>query len=244
MTSALRAKDRLIVALDETSLSGALHMAQALRGLVRTVKVGSVLFTASGPEAVRRLRALGFEVMLDLKFFDIPSTVELSCRSAATLRVSWLTVHASGGREMLQAAVRGAGTGRGRPRVLAVTVLTSTPNPATIRGGPETLGGPRATANIVRTLAYAAFDAKCDGVVASAHEAADLRKTFRGKLMIVCPGIRPASAFREDQRRVATPSAALRAGADRLVVGRPITGARRPREAAQAILDEMEERAC
>jgi orotidine-5'-phosphate decarboxylase len=229
----LTVKDRLIVALDDTTLAGALRMAKTLRGLVRTVKVGSALFTASGPEAVRRLRALGFEVMLDLKFFDIPSTVELSCRSAAALRVSLLTVHAAGGAQMLAAAVRGARGGAVRPRVLAVTVLTSVAS-----------GCRRDMSRLVVDLARIAWRAGCDGVVASVHEAPAIRRALKS-LTIVCPGIRPSRAeSRDDQRRVATPAPALDSGADLLVVGRPITGARRPREAARAIMDEMEEGGC
>jgi orotidine-5'-phosphate decarboxylase len=233
MTRALRAKDRLIVALDHTGLPEALRMAGALRGLARTVKVGSALFTASGPEAVRRLRALGFDVMLDLKFFDIPSTVELSCRSAAALRVSLVTVHAAGGREMLEAAVRGARARAVRPRVLAVTVLTSVAS--------------RGASRLVVDRARMAWRAGCDGVVASVHEAPALRRALKD-LTIVCPGIRPshtgASKPGDDQRRVATPAEALASGADLLVVGRPITGSRRPRAAAQAIVDEMEDGGC
>lgn len=220
---------RLIVALDSRSPVEALRLARALRGLVRTVKVGSVLFTAAGPDILRRLRRLGFRVMLDLKFHDIPNTVELSCRAAAAHGVSLLTVHASGGSAMLAAAVRGARAGAGRrarPLVLGVTVLTS-------------LGG-RSTRGRVMAFAKEASTAGCDGVVASAQEAAALHHRFGRRLKIVCPGIRQASAKRGDQRRVATPAQALAAGADWLVVGRPITGSRDPRQAAQEILTEME----
>ena len=223
----MRAADRLIVALDVPTLAPALRMARTLRGAVHTVKVGSVLFTACGPPGIRRLRALGFQVMLDLKFFDIPNTVELSCRAAARLGVSLLTVHALGGATMLQAAVRGARSGarRGRrPLVLAVTVLTSAP----------------ASTGQVTALARMAREAGCDGVVASAREARALRRLFP-RLRMVCPGIRPKASTRGDQRRVATPAQALADGADWLVVGRPITGARDPRAAAHAILRQMEE---
>ena len=231
----MTASERLIVALDVAALVQARRLAHQLKGLARTLKVGSALFTACGPEAVRTLRALGFDVMLDLKFFDIPSTVEASCRAAARQRVSLLTVHAAGGRAMLEAAVAGARAGatRGgapRPKVLAVTVLTSRGEGA----------GASVRARVLR-LAQAALQAGCDGVVASAQEAAALRRRFGRRLEIVCPGIRPAhAASRQDQRRVCTPGLALARGADRLVIGRPITGARRPRVAAQRILHEME----
>lgn len=236
-----RSRDQLIVALDAPDLASATRMARALRGLIRTVKVGSALFTAGGPGAVRRLRAMGFQVMLDLKFFDIPSTVESSCRAAARLGASLVTVHASGGPAMLEAAVRGARAGsRGRrAQVLAVTVLTS-------EGG--------AARRRVVALARQALRAGCDGVVASAQEAAALRARFGNRLYLVCPGIRPPTPSggtrratgrvhrhgREDQRRIVTPARALAAGADALVVGRPITAAPDPRAAVRQILTEME----
>ena len=232
--SGQRVADRLIVALDDPALAKALAMARRLQGLVRTVKVGSALFTAHGPSAIARLRAMGFGVMLDLKFFDIPSTVELSCRAAASLRVSLLTVHACGEPEMLKAAIRGARDGATRlgtmpPLVLGVTVLTSVG-----RRSPA-----QVSAEVLR-LAERAHEAGCDGVVASAREAAALRRRFGRRLQIVCPGIRPARAASGDQERIATPREALTQGADRLVVGRPITTAANPRAAAQQMLTEME----
>ncbi len=225
--------DRLIVALDADRLPQAVALARQLQGLVRTVKVGSSLFTACGPAAVSRMRALGFRVMLDLKFFDIPSTVEASCRAAARLRVAMLTVHAAGGLAMLQAAVRGARAEAARlrivrPRVLAVTVLTSV-----VDG--------RATRARVLALAAAAARAGCDGVVASAQEAPALWARFGRRLAVICPGIRPSWTSRHDQARVCMPASALNAGASALVIGRPITAARRPRAAARRILEEMED---
>ena len=226
--------DRLIVALDAPTASQALAMARRLRGLVPTVKVGSVLFTAAGPSVVARLRALRFRVMLDLKFFDIPNTVEQSIRSAVRHRVFMLTVHASGTGEMLRAAVLGARAearhlGVPRQLVLGVTVLTS------MAGGNRS----RMTAEVLR-LARAAKLAGCDGVVASAHEAALLRRRLGRRLKIVCPGIRPRGGPRGDQRRVATPGDAVRAGADFLVVGRPVTTSRNPHRAVQILCEEME----
>ncbi len=210
-------------------------MARRLRGLVRIVKVGSILFTASGPAIIQRLRSLGFEVMLDLKFCDIPSTVEGSCRAAARHRIALLTVHASGEPAMLEAAVRGAREEASRarvprPRILAVTVLTSV-----------AARSPRQVRAQALALAAKAAAAGCDGVVASAQEAQALRRRFGRRLQIVCPGIRPAQTRAADQRRIATPGEALARGADFLVVGRPITEAPDPRAAAQRILDEMGE---
>ena len=239
-----RGGDRLIVALDDTTLRSAVAMARRLRGLTRMLKIGSALFTACGPQAVRRVRALGFEVMLDLKFFDIPNTVELSCRAAAALRVGLVTVHAAGGRAMLEAASRGARTAARRlgtqpPKLLAITVLTS-----------DGRGRAASVRTRVVALAREALAAGCDGVVASAQEAEALRNALGPHLLIVCPGIRPACAApgtgapsggaTDDQRRVMTPREALLRGANLLVVGRPITAAARPREAARNLLQEME----
>ena len=225
--------DRLIVALDFTAPGPALRTARQLRGAVNTVKVGSALFTAGGPAIIRQLRTLGFAVMLDLKFFDIPNTVELSCRAAAALRVALLTVHARGGQEMLEAAVRGSRQAARAlripvPRVLAVTVLTST-------------SGASSTTREVLALAQTAQAAGCDGVVASPLEARVIRRRFGRRLRVLCPGIRPRDAAHGDQRRVATPAQALADGADWLVVGRPITEARNPRAAARDILQAMQE---
>ena len=245
------ARERLIVALDLPTAARALMVARRLAGLVRLVKVGSVLFTQGGPELLAQLRAMGFQIMLDLKFYDIPSTVEASCRAAARHRVALLTVHASGGRAMLEAAVRGSRDEARRrrtaaPRVLGVTVLTSEP-----RKG-------RHVDRRVASLAMEAVRAGCDGVVASAQEARALRRRLGRRPLLVCPGIRPSGAAvgdpstrvarsgssratsRDDQQRVATPTNALQQGADYLVVGRPITAARDPRAAAQRIVQEME----
>lgn len=229
-----KASKQLIVALDYTELPAALAMARRLRMLIRTVKVGSVLFTAYGPAAVWRLRALGLHVMLDLKFLDIPNTVGLSCRAAASLGASLITVHASGEPEMLRAAVLGARSGARkarltRPKILGVTVLTSVGR----------LSGKAVTAEVLR-LAKRAQEAGCDGVVASANEAETLRRHFGGRLRIVCPGIRPLDASAGDQRRVSTPAQALACGANFLVIGRPITAAGDPRAAVKKILKEME----
>lgn len=231
----LKAADRLIVALDYTQLKPALAMAKKLAGLVRFVKVGSALFTACGPLSVEQLRRVGLEVMLDLKFFDIPATVGLSCEAAAALGVSLLTVHASGEPEMLKAAVAGARCGtqkavRKPPIVLGVTVLTST-------------GGQSKAAVSQQVVARAAKAARTGlgGVVVSAQEARLLKRKFGKTLFVVCPGIRPADSDSGDQKRIATPTFALKAGADFLVVGRPITEAANPHAAAKRILQEMEE---
>ena len=228
------AASRLIVALDVETVTRAVSLARQLRGLAATMKVGSALFTAAGPDAIRRVRVLGVDVFLDLKFHDIPSTVEKSCRAAVHHRVKMLTIHASGQREMLEAAMRGVRdearrTRATRPLVLGVTVLTSV-------GEPDSLVTRRVVA-----MARQARRAGLDGIVASAHEATAIRREVGRALVIVCPGIRPPSADEADQHRVATPSRALAQGADFLVVGRPITEAPDPRARAEEILHDMDQ---
>ena len=224
--------DRLIVALDVPSLAEAKKLVEALAGTVGMFKVGSQLFTAAGPDAVRWLVARGERVFLDLKFHDIPNTVASAVSSAVQLGVSLVDVHASGGRAMLEAGVRARGSASAR--LLAITILTSHDEDGLAELG---LAGPIPSA--VQRLARLAMTAGIDGVVASAAEAPLIRKACGAELLIVTPGIRPAGSERNDQARAATPAAALEAGADYIVVGRPITAAPDPRAAAEAIVAEM-----
>lgn len=233
----MTAADRLIVAFDAPDLRDAARLAKELRGLVRYAKIGSILFTAAGPAAIERFRTLGFEVFLDLKFHDIPSTVEQSCRAAVRHQVSMLTVHASGQPQMLEAAAAGARQeakrlGVRRPRIIGVTVLTSVSGGASSRSS--------VTLRVV-DLARQAQRAGLDGVVASAQEASAIRRKVGNALLIVCPGIRPSESGAADQRRIATPREAIANGADALVVGRPITEASAPRAVVTQILREMME---
>ena len=199
-------------------------------------KVGLQLFTAEGPRAVQELAGLGFDVFLDLKFHDIPNTVAGAVAAAAKLpRVRLLNLHASGGVEMMRAAREAAGSGKNRPALLAVTILTSLDAPALRRMG---MSGSPASRGLA--LARLAKQAGMDGVVASAHEARSIRHACGPKFLIVVPGVRPVAASLNDQSRVATPAEAIHAGADYLVVGRPITAARNPRTAALAISNEIE----
>jgi orotidine-5'-phosphate decarboxylase len=224
--------DRLIVALDVPSLVEAKKLVEALAGTVGMFKVGSQLFTAAGPDAVRWLVARGERVFLDLKFHDIPNTVAGAVSSAVQLGVSLVDVHASGGRAMLEAGVRARGSASAR--LLAITILTSHDEDGLAELG---LAGPIPSA--VQRLARLAMTAGIDGVVASAAEAPLIRKACGAELLIVTPGIRPEGSERNDQARAATPAAALEAGADYIVVGRPITAAPDPRAAAEAIVAEM-----
>jgi orotidine-5'-phosphate decarboxylase len=198
-------------------------------------KVGNQLFTTVGPKAVEKLAGLGYEIFLDLKFHDIPNTVAHAVAAGAKLPgVRLMTIHASGGAEMMRAARDAAGTRAKRPRLLGVTVLTSLDAAAL-----GSVGVAAAPGQQVVALALLAKASGLDGVVASAHEIRDIRAACGPGFLIVVPGIRPATAGADDQARVATPGDAIRAGADYLVVGRPITAAAKPREAAMGIAAEI-----
>ena len=225
---------RIIVALDFPDASSALTLAGRLDPTLCRVKVGKELYTAAGPALVEKLRASGFEVFLDLKYHDIPTTVAAACAAAAALGVWMIDVHALGGRAMMEAA-RAALPGSGdRPRLIAVTLLTSMGASDMAEVG---LGGSPQAA--VMGLARLAQASGLDGVVCSAREAADLRRQCGRSFTLVTPGIRPADAGVDDQARVATPRAAIASGADYLVIGRPITRAPDPRAALRAISTEI-----
>jgi orotidine-5'-phosphate decarboxylase len=223
----MRASDRICAALDFPSFAAAEGFARQVAPHVGMLKVGLELFVAEGPPAVRAAAALGRPVFLDLKLHDIPNTVEGAARSAAASGAALLTVHASGGAEMVRAAVRGAG---GNVRVLAVTVLTSLDAGALDAIG---LSGPTEAA-VVR-LAKLAVDAGAGGLVCSPHEVAAVRAAVGPGPLLVVPGVRPPGAAKGDQARVATPAEAVRAGADVIVVGRPLRDAADPVAAAREI---------
>jgi orotidine-5'-phosphate decarboxylase len=241
-------RSSLIVALDFDSLSSAIKFAKQIADLVGMFKIGNQLFTAAGPAAVKEVAALGPGVFLDLKFHDIPNTVAGAVLSAAAMSgVQLLNVHALGGLAMMAAAVQAVNAvsamGEDRPRLLAVTILTSmdrkTMNEVGIGGAPK---------DRVEELARLAKKAGVDGVVASVQEARAVRKACGRDFLIVTPGVRLAEKAAgggkadrpgDDQARTATPTDAIRAGADFLVVGRPILAAADPRGAAQAVVDEI-----
>jgi orotidine-5'-phosphate decarboxylase len=236
-------RSSLIVALDFDSLSSAVKFAKQVADLVGMFKIGNQLFTAAGPAAVKEVAALGTGIFLDLKFHDIPNTVAGAVLSAAAMTgVQLVNVHALGGKAMLEAAVQaisaGVPMGADRPRLLAVTILTSldqkTMKEVGISGAPKLR---------VTQLAQLAKSAGVDGVVASVQEAKAIRKACGRDFLIVTPGVRPkeisAPAEQDDQARTATPTEAIRAGADFLVVGRPILAASDPRAAAQSIVEEI-----
>jgi orotidine-5'-phosphate decarboxylase len=223
-------RDRLIVALDVETAAAADALAARLEGVVRRVKIGLELFSAAGPEAARAAARRGFRVMLDLKLHDIPETVARAVTRAADLGVELCTLHTCGGRRMMEAAARAAGP----VKLLGVTVLTSLDDRDLAEVGVE--------ADVEATVArraQLAMESGLDGVVASPREASRIRAAAPGGFLIVTPGIRPAGGEPGDQKRIATPRGAVEAGADYIVVGRPVRDAADPRAAAEAIVAEL-----
>jgi orotidine-5'-phosphate decarboxylase len=218
---------RIIVALDVPTSAAALDLVRRLSPHPGLFKVGFQLYTAAGPEVVRALRDLGGRIFLDLKLHDIPNTVARAVESAASLGVEMLTLHLQGGRAMIEAAVRAAPPGL---LLLGVTVLTSI-DEATLR---ET-GVESSVENQVLRLTKLGVESGIGGIVASPLELELLRTTFSGRIKIVTPGVRPGDSPPNDQKRTLTPMEAIRAGADFLVIGRPITGAPDPRAALERI---------
>lgn len=225
---------KIIVALDYATTEAASALVARLDPRLCKLKVGKELFTAAGPAWVEHLVGQGYGVFLDLKFHDIPHTVAQACKAAAALGVWMLNVHALGGRAMMTAAREAIDNTPNRPKLIAVTVLTS-------MGANDLadLGISEAPQQVVRRLAGLAHSCHLDGVVCSAQEAAMLRQELGPDFCLVTPGIRPASAAKDDQNRVMTPAEALRAGSNYLVIGRPITQAPDPLQALQAIRQEI-----
>ncbi len=224
----------IIVALDLPEVARALQLVNRLGDTVDFYKIGPSLFTRGGPEIVHALRERGRRVFLDLKFHDIPNTVAQAVRAAAELEVEMLTLHASGGTAMLRAAREAAGDDG--PRLLGVTLLTSfTPGDVEEVWGKELLS----MREEVARLAGLAADAGLHGIVTSALEAEVMKRRYGADFLVVTPGIRPAGELQGDQARIATPAEAVRAGADYLVIGRPITGAEDPVAVAERINEEI-----
>ncbi len=229
--SKIAAQDRLILALDVPSAEEADRLMRRVEGIVRFVKIGLELYTAAGPDIVKRALDRGNRVFLDLKFLDIDETVRRATARVAELGVEFLTVHAN--RKALNAAVEGR---EEHPlKLLAVTVLTNFDS-ADLRD----MGVQWSVADLVVARAKLAAELGCDGVVASGEEPATIRRNVGPKLLIVTPGIRPAGKGLDDHARPTTPTQSIKAGSDYLVVGRPIRDAEEPKEAAQAVLAEMQ----
>jgi orotidine-5'-phosphate decarboxylase len=239
----MSAKDRLIVALDVATLPEEEKALRELAGVVSFFKVGSQLFTSSGPKAVEAVKEKGARVFLDLKFHDIPNQVERTAQAACDLGVDLFNIHALGGFEMMEGAAKAVWNwseqkGRPGPKVLGVTVLTSLSE----AGLKDVMGETdRTLGEEVLMLARMAQSAGLDGVVASPEEIVPIKEACGKQFIVLTPGVRPAGGETADHKRVLTPGEAVRRGADYLVVGRPILSAPNPRQAALAILKEMED---
>ena len=233
----MKPEERIIVALDVDSREDALVLAEKLQGHVGAFKIGKELFTAQGPDMVRDIIQAGNKVFLDLKYHDIPNTVFKASAAASLLGVYMFNVHASGGSAMMEAAVSAARASDTSPLVLAVTVLTSI-DEQTLRNELRVHFSPLEQ---VRFLSKRALECGMDGVVCSPREIEAVREECGSDFVIVTPGIRPEWARSDDQKRIMTPREALKAGADYMVIGRPITRNANPREAAMRIAEELYE---
>lgn len=225
---------KIIVALDYSHAAPALELVQRLEPSLCRLKVGKELFTVAGPQFVEQLQKRGFDVFLDLKFHDIPNTTAQACKAAASLGVWMVNVHALGGKRMMEIAREALGNVVNRPKLIAVTVLTSMAQ-EDLHG----IGLTATPAEMVSRLARLAKDSGLDGVVCSAQEASALRQQCGRDFCLVTPGIRPANAAANDQSRIMTPRAALEAGSNYLVIGRPITQATDPLAALKAISQDI-----
>lgn len=240
--SQITPKDRIVVALDVETTAQALALVEKLRGIVGMFKIGKQLFTAAGPDIVRQVVGMGEKVFLDLKFHDIPNTVASAGVEAMRLGVSIFNVHALGGSAMMRSTVEAVNTAAERenlnkPLILAVTVLTSHDQDSL-----QELGLQSSIQEQVIRLAQLTAAAGMNGVVASPQEIISLRAAISDpNFIILTPGVRPAGAALNDQKRVMTPGEAVEAGANYLVIGRPITGAENPAAAAQKIIEEIEQ---
>ena len=225
-----------IVALDVESAGVAVRLVEELGDLCRFYKIGSELYTAEGPAVVRQVQERGASVFLDLKFHDIPNTVRGAVRSAAHLGVRLLSIHATGGRPMLEAAVEGVREAAANCEIFAVSVLTSMDSRAlSVAWGRPVSSIP----DEVLRLGQLAIDAGIHGIVCSGEEAAAVRAKFGNSLATLVPGVRLAGGDRQDQRRVVTPRQAAAAGASYIVIGRPVTTAKSPPDAMREVLADL-----
>jgi orotidine-5'-phosphate decarboxylase len=225
---------KIIVALDYPDARPALQLVDQLTPDLCRLKVGKELFTASGPQFVETVQEKGFEVFLDLKFHDIPNTVAKACEAAAKLGVWMVNVHALGGQKMMQAAREALGKFTQRPRLIAVTILTSMDKQDITQ-----IGLHDAPEDHVISLARLAKESGLDGVVCSPKEVAQLRQALGKDFLLVTPGVRPQGSSQDDQKRTMTPKQALQSGASYLVIGRPITQAEKPLQALKVIFAEI-----
>ncbi|MDH5325780.1 MAG: orotidine-5'-phosphate decarboxylase [Gammaproteobacteria bacterium] len=226
---------RIIVALDYADAATALKTVSSLDPSLCRLKVGKELFTTAGPQFVEQIQKQGFAVFLDLKFHDIPNTVAKACQAAAQLGVWMVNVHAVGGRKMMQGAAEAIAGSSQKPLLIAVTVLTSMDEQDL-----QEIGFSGSPQERVSVLAQLAQESGLDGVVCSPWEVQSLREQRGARFTLVTPGVRPAGAAHDDQKRIMTPADAIQAGSDYLVIGRPITQAADPLQALQAIHQEIQ----
>ena len=234
------AKDRIIFAVDVNDAAAAQQWIKTLAGQVGWFKIGLELFTATGPQLVENVTASGLRCFLDLKFHDIPNTVAGAVRSATALGAEMLTVHTSGGRDMLKAAATSASEtaeklGKPRPKIIGVSVLTSLGDTDM-----QELGFSRTATEQAARLAELAYTSGIDGMVCSPADLELVRSVVPKDFLVITPGIRPAGSAKGDQTRIATPASAIQAGSDLMVIGRPISQASDPRAAVAAIVAEIE----
>ena len=225
-------ENRIIIPLD-LDYSQAINIAKTLDPNICRLKVGSQLFTSSGPKVINELHSLGFDIFLDLKFHDIPNTVHESVKSAADLGVWMVNVHASGGSKMLEASNKALLGYENPPLLIGVTVLTSLSEEEIKEIGLKGIKGQ------VLQLAGLVKDNGLDGVVCAASDTTAIKSKFGEEFLTVSPGIRPANSNTNDQSRVATPSEAIKNGSDYLVIGRPVTGSKKPKDALEEIYKEI-----
>ncbi len=232
------ARNKIIFALDVASMAEVDNWSALLSDRVGMFKIGKQLFTATGPAVVRKVQENGGHVFLDLKYHDIPNTVAMATLEAARLGVNLVNLHALGGYEMMATTMEKLDRefkGGDRAKVLAVTILTSSTE-ETLKG----IGIEHSVTDMVVRLAKLAKSAGIDGVVASPQEVGLIREACGPDFLIVTPGVRPAFSSADDQKRIMTPAEAVKAGADYLVIGRPISAATDPSAAAELIIDEIQ----
>ena len=230
----MNAIPKLFVAVDKSNTKEAKELIQKLTPKSCGIKVGKELFTACGPKIIDWIQSKGFEVFLDLKYHDIPNTVEKACSVASKMGVSILNVHALGGKEMMLSAREGIDKSKNRPCLIAVTLLTST-NKKTL----ESIGFYAPIDNIILNLATSAKEAKLDGIVCSAEDISKIKASLPESFLYVTTGIRFSNSLNDDQKRIVSPSEAINMGSNILVIGRPITQAKDPEGVLNQIINEI-----